>query len=51
MLEDQIILSTLDEEKNYYPFWDIKKEVQVSMPAGTYRVVDGELYLIVRMEN
>jgi hypothetical protein len=47
---EQISVSTADEERNYFS-GSVKPEAPTqsgsAMPTGTYRVVDGMLYLIL----
>ena len=50
LLRLQAALSTADEEKNYFTGQTSRGHAAPSPPshaAGVYRVVDGELYLIV----
>ena len=47
---EQISVSTAEEEQNYFSGSEqaeAPKQVGSFMPTGTYRVVDGSLYLVL----
>ena len=47
---EQLSVSTAEEEQNYFSGYEqteAPKRVGSFMPTGTYRVVDGSLYLVL----